>query len=212
MSSGFAGSPVRAVRHVEVASPDSGQSPGPALAVAQRGLALAQVRQVRAQQREQVLERVDRLVKGMESLAQHISSDRVSTTQRSVMVSRFNDLQRRVNELDGIVGSEGRGDGVAPMRVSSGERVELSVENRERAATAFRQIRAMRQQIKTARQSTAEQRREVQQAIEQQLEALREISGNPGATAVQQARQAIQEQGEAVVGQVPSRPRVDVQA
>ena len=41
----------------------------------------------------------------MEAVAQRLSSDQVSSTQRSVLVSRFNDLQRRVNQIDVVVGS-----------------------------------------------------------------------------------------------------------
>ena len=64
---------------------------------------------VQADRRAQVLDRVDRLVRGMESVARRLSSDQISSTQRSVLVSRFNDMQRRVNQIDGVVGSEGRG-------------------------------------------------------------------------------------------------------
>ena len=55
-------------------------------------------------------EKVERMVSGMESLAQRISSDRLNPLQRTVTVARFNDLQRRVNRADGIVVAEGRGD------------------------------------------------------------------------------------------------------
>ena len=50
------------------------------------------------------------------------------------MVSRFNDMQRRVNEIDGVVRSEGRGDAVGLVgagqkfyrRNAEGRRAELS--------------------------------------------------------------------------------------
>ena len=64
---------------------------------------------IQADRRAQVLDRVDRLVRGMESVARRLSSNQISSTQRSVLVSRFNDMQRRVNQIDGVVGSEGRG-------------------------------------------------------------------------------------------------------
>lgn len=58
--------------------------------------------------RDRIMKRVDKLVRGMETLAQRIASEEVSSTQRSVLVSRLNDLQRQINRIDGIVGSEGR--------------------------------------------------------------------------------------------------------
>ena len=64
--------------------------------------------------RSRALKHVDQLVRGMEAVAQRLSSDGVSTAQRSLLMARFNDLQRRVNEIDGVVGSEGRADAVAP--------------------------------------------------------------------------------------------------
>ena len=83
----------------------------------------------RSERREQVLDRVDRLVRGMEAVAQRLSSDQVSSTQRSVLVSRFNDLQRRVNQIDVVVGSEGHGDAVVQM----GAGPSLGVETPEAA-------------------------------------------------------------------------------
>jgi len=82
----------------------------------------------REERRERVLDRVDHLVRGMEAVAQRLSSEEVSTSQRSVLVSRFNELQRRVNEIDGVVGSEGRGNAVAK---SAAPRLETAVDSRE---------------------------------------------------------------------------------
>ena len=84
----------------------------------------------REERRERVLARVDRLVRGMEAVAQRLSSDKVSTSQRSVLVSRFNELQRRVNEIDGVVGSEGRGDAVSG---AAAPRLELKVDSSDKA-------------------------------------------------------------------------------
>ena len=52
---------------------------------------------VQADRRAQILYRVERLMRGMESVAQRLSPDQISSAQRSVLVSRFNDMQRRVN-------------------------------------------------------------------------------------------------------------------
>ena len=95
----------------------------------------------REERRERVLARVDRLVRGMEAVAQRLSTDEVSTSQRSVLVSRFNELQRRVNEIDGVVGSEGRGDAVSGAAVP---RLELKVDSNEKAVGAAKQLGQMR--------------------------------------------------------------------
>ena len=96
---------------------------------------------IQADRRAQVLDRVDRLVRGMESVARRLSSEQISSTQRSVLVSRFNDMQRRVNHIDGVVGSEGRGDGLA--RVGAGKSV--GVDSPAAAGQTFRQLRQLRQ-------------------------------------------------------------------
>ena len=107
---------------------------------------------VRSDRREQALDRVDRLVPGMEAVAQTLSSDQISSTQRSVLVSRFNDLQRRVNRIDGVVGSEGRGDAVG----QGGVRPDLGVETPEAAEQTFRQVRQVRRQIQAERRPAPE--------------------------------------------------------
>lgn len=61
-------------------------------------------------QEERLSSRVDQLVQSKKAVSSRISSDSVSPPQRTVLVSRANDLQRQVNELDGIVGGEGQGD------------------------------------------------------------------------------------------------------
>ena len=96
--------------------PQVAQAPVPLAGQAQMELSQAQNNRVaqRSELRSRVLERVDQLVRGMEAVAQRLSSDGVSTAQRSLLVARFNELQRRVNEIDGVVGSEGRADAVAP--------------------------------------------------------------------------------------------------
>ncbi|MBM3277458.1 MAG: hypothetical protein FJY95_05175 [Candidatus Handelsmanbacteria bacterium] len=61
-------------------------------------------------ERARLSERVDHLVQSKKAVASRISSEAVSPPQRTVLVSRANDLQRQVNELDGIVGGEGQGE------------------------------------------------------------------------------------------------------
>ncbi len=96
----------------------------------------------REEQRERVLARVDRLVRSMEAVAQRLSSEEVSTSQRSVLVSRFNELQRRVNELDGVVGSEGRGDAVSK---SATVHLELGVDSSGKTRDAAKTSQGRRQ-------------------------------------------------------------------
>lgn len=61
-------------------------------------------------QQERLSNRVDQLVQSKKAVSSRISSGAVSPPQRTVLVGRANDLQRQVNELDGIVGGEGQGD------------------------------------------------------------------------------------------------------
>jgi len=66
--------------------------------------------EVAQKQQARLSERVDQLVQSKKAVASRISSEAVSPPQRTVLVSRANDLQRQVNELDGIVGGEGQGE------------------------------------------------------------------------------------------------------
>ncbi|MBI2501988.1 MAG: hypothetical protein HYW07_01995 [Candidatus Latescibacteria bacterium] len=61
-------------------------------------------------QQERLSNRVDQLVQRKKAVSSRISSAAVSPPQRTVLVSRANDLQRQVNQLDGIIGGEGQGD------------------------------------------------------------------------------------------------------
>ena len=123
--------------------PQVAQAPVPLAGRAQMELSQAQNNRVaqRSELRSRVLERVDQLVRGMEAVAQRLSSDGVSTAQRSLLVARFNELQRRVNEIDGVVGSEGRADAVAP----SGTRLALEVGDSRSASRAVRELSKMRE-------------------------------------------------------------------
>lgn len=131
--------------------PQVSQSPAApaALSQLQRGQVQYRATAQREEQRTRVLERVDQLVRGMEAVAQRLSSDNVSTAQRSLLVSRFNDLQRRVNEIDGIIGGEGRADAVAP----TGSALALDVSDRGGADRAVRQLGQMRQSAQSERES-----------------------------------------------------------
>ncbi len=91
--------------------------------------------------RSRALKHVDQLVRGMEAVAQRLSSDGVSTAQHSLLMARFNDLQRRVNEIDGVVGSEGRADAVAP----SGTPLALEVGDSHSASRAVLELSKIRQ-------------------------------------------------------------------
>ncbi|MFH1568261.1 MAG: hypothetical protein ABIL09_09715, partial [Gemmatimonadota bacterium] len=54
-------------------------------------------------------ERLASLKDSLERVAARLRSDEPRTTaQRSVLVARFNDLQRQVNLLDGLVAGEGQ--------------------------------------------------------------------------------------------------------
>ena len=110
---------------------------------------------IQADRRAQVLDRVDRLVRGMESVARRLSSNQISSTQRSVLVSRFNDMQRRVNQIDGVVGSEGRGDSLP--RVGAGQSV--GVDSPAAAGQTFRQLRQLRRELQVERQAPPQPQR-----------------------------------------------------
>ena len=88
-----------------------------------------------------MLKRVDKLVHGMEAVAQRLSSDGVSTAQRSLLMARFNDLQRRVNEIDGVVGSQGHADAVA-LSVTP---LALEVGDSRSASRAVRELSKMQE-------------------------------------------------------------------
>lgn len=124
--------------------PKVSQAPMPSAAQTQMQLSQAQNSRVaqRSELRTRVLERVDQLVRGMEAVAQRLSSDGVSTAQRSLLVARFNELQRRVNEIDGVVGSEGRADAVAP----TGTALALEVGDSRSVDNAVRELSKMRRE------------------------------------------------------------------
>ena len=106
---------------------------------------------IQADRRAQVFDCVDRLVRGMESVARRLSSDQISSTQRSVLVSRFNDMQRRVNQIDGVVGS----DGLA--RVGAGKSV--GVDSPAAAGQTFRQLRQLRRELQVEHQAPPQPQR-----------------------------------------------------
>ncbi len=81
---------------------------GPIAVATRRAAARAAAAQVEGQLRDRIVHRVDQLVQGMEGVAERLHADNVTSARRSVLVSRFNELQRQVNRIDGIVGGEGR--------------------------------------------------------------------------------------------------------
>lgn len=68
-----------------------------------------------ASPRDRAQQRLGRLVASLEAVASRLGSDSTeSTSARTILRTRFNDLQRQVNRLDGIVAGEGfetRGQG-----------------------------------------------------------------------------------------------------
>lgn len=113
----------------------------------------ARVEAVRAEGevRDRIMKRVDELVKGMETLAQRMNAEGVSTTRRSVLVSRFNELQRQVNRIDGIVGGEGREASGQQAVVASGTGTDAAAGN---ASTG--EVKALRQRLEVSRQTQAD--------------------------------------------------------
>ncbi len=105
----------------------------------------------------QMTERVDQLVARMEGVANQITSREVSDAQRSVLVARFNQLQRQVNELDGIVVSEGHGDsgqGTLSRALAAGQdSFNFNVDDEQSAASTAEHIRAVRSEIRTSQGS-----------------------------------------------------------
>jgi len=179
--------------------------------VTQKAVAQAQAREVEGQVREKVLNRVDVLVRGMEALAQRISSDKVSSSQRSVLMSRFNDLERQVNRLDGIVGSEGREIQGQETLGAPATRGAVKQEGPERqTAPSMEGVRSMRQQVNSERQNVAASRQETQQTIERELQDVAAVEIQKD-DAVQAALNGIQKQGPKAVETAGSANLVDLQ-
>ena len=65
--------------------------------------------------------RMDQLVQSKKAVSSLISSDSItlSIPQRSILVTRANDLQRQIDELDGIVGGEGQGGSSTALMLAS---------------------------------------------------------------------------------------------
>ncbi len=101
------------------------------------------------QQQARMARRLDVLVSNLESVAERISTGNVSTSQKTALIAEFNDLERQVNELDGIVGGEGQeasgkgtvaGAGIATGGVR-GSPAELAQRGSRDAAAALRRVR-----------------------------------------------------------------------
>ncbi len=183
------------------------------LGSAQGSVRRNQTSAVQGQRQEEMLERVDKLVKSMEAVANRISSNRVNSSQRSVLVARFNDLQRQVNELDGIAGGEGRGtqeqESVGRATVASQKRVRFDVSERRQAADSLPEIRAFRDEIRSARKAVAKRQTAVRQNVDQTLTQFEPEDKKPvRASTVQKTREAIQTQGTGVVDNQLSSEKV----
>ena len=177
---------------------------------AHRTLSQKQTQLSQGQQREQMLERVDQLVARLEVVANRITSPDVSTTQRTVLVARFNDLQRQVNELDGIFGSEGRGDGnqgTLTQAVVSGQgSLNLNVEDSQDATSALEQIRSVRGEIQTRRQDSTARTRQDQRNVAETLANVQQTRApaRPSPETVSRTQEAIRTQGTQVIDNQPS--------
>ena len=183
------------------------------LGSAQGSVRRNQTSAVRGQRQEEMLERVDKLVQSMEAVANRISSNRVNSSQRSVLVARFNDLQRQVNELDGIAGGEGRGtqeqESVGRATVASQKRVRFDASERRQAADSLPEIRAFRDEIRNARKAVAKRQTAVRQNVDQTLTRFEPEDKKPvRASTVQKTREAIQTQGTGVVDNQLSSEKV----
>ncbi len=177
---------------------------------ARRTLSQKQTQMSQGQQREQMLERVDQLVARMEVVANRITSRDVSTTQRTVLMARFNDLQRQVNELDGIFGSEGRGDGnqgnLTQAIVSGQGSLNLNVEDSQDATSTLEQIRSVRGEIKIQRQADTARTRQAQRNVAETLDNVppTRAPAPPSPDTVSHTQEAIRTQGTQVIDNQPS--------
>ena len=85
--------------------------------------------QAESMSREQGAERLGELVHTMEQVAAALDTPGRSHSERTVLRGRFNDLQRQVNRLDGIVAGEG-------LESSGQERVAHSTTSSTAVTTA----------------------------------------------------------------------------
>jgi len=69
--------------------------------------------QVSRSSREAGAERLGELVRARERVAAELETPGPSQSERTVLTARLNDLQRQVNQLDGIVAGEGQESGGA---------------------------------------------------------------------------------------------------
>ena len=137
-------------------------------------------------QRDQVA-RVESMVNGMETLARRISSNRLNGAQRTVNVARFNDLQRQVNRMDGIVVGEGRGD-------RTRGNVGRAMVARQTSNTRTSQPQQRRAQPRRSDDNRAAERARDAERVTRET--------------VQQTGDGIRREGAAVVGERPDSERV----
>ena len=110
-----------------------------------------------------VLLRLDNLVQSMESVAVRLDSESMSSSQRTVLRTRFNDIQRQVNRLDGIVAGEGQGARGQRQATHATTTAAGIASSRETSGIALRtadtpvpdQLQQIRTRVKAARESAA---------------------------------------------------------
>ena len=160
--------------------------------VNQRQLAQAQAQNSKDQDRARILDRVDALVRGMESLAQRISADGLSSSQRSAARSRFNELEQQINRIDGIVGGEGReAQGQKALRQSSPAGATGMPDHGSPAEVT----RVVRDRVEAGRRQVASRRAEALQTVTQQLRTVPDMEPREVAAAAQAAANGIQARG-----------------
>ena len=183
------------------------------LASAQSAVHQNQTRLEQGKRKAKMLARVDRLVEGMEALAKRMASNQGNKTQQSMMVTRFNDLQRQVNKLDGIEVSEGRGErgqeSVTRAVVANQKKVDFAVGNRQEAEAALPEIRAFRGQIRKERTAAATEETTARRDIAQALARFEPADREPvRADTVEKAQEGIKAEGTRVVGNQPDSETV----
>ena len=109
-------------------------------------------------QQARMARRLDVLVSDLEAVAERISRGDVSTSQKTALIAEFNDLERQVNQLDGIVAGEGQeasgGGKVASAGISRGigrgGPGELGQRGSRDAAAALRRVRQTQGESRTS--------------------------------------------------------------
>jgi hypothetical protein len=172
-------------------------------------LAQVQGKQASNQARASMLERVDALVRGMESLAERIASDGLSSSQRTVLASRFNQMERQVNEIDGVVGGEGREvAGRQELLQAAGAALAVSASQLDPGAAAGQRLAAIRREQTQLRAESDV----AAQAVQQQFRALPDMPPQAAADTAKAAASGIRSGGAAALQLATSGALVDASA